>query len=448
MLLYSGIGCSVLEEDLPPTATFPPLDTPTRVVSTLTANVVATVATQPAATATATEVTSTPTATEVTSTPTATDVPATATPTALPATATATEAGPTATEPSPTNTPPPTTTPIVTTPPATVPAPTVAPVERIVVAAGATGATVTGQLGPVEIDRYVLWARADQIMSIQVSTSEPATMLLSIYGSDGTLLKRDAVGGPAWSGTVPTTQDYIVSVRTAGEVAASYTLAVEISTLPAAPAPDRITFAPGATSATVMGTLASQGDVKQYVLRALAGQRMEVRVTSDHPGTVLSSLRREGGKILGVTTDPTPLVALLPDTGDYLVTLTTHNIAPAVEYTLFVGVTNAGTLPEPERIVFAPGTTGTTVSGMLPSGGIERYILRALAGQTMTLAVGADPAGALSIVVETEDGNYLTGGTDEAPLSLTLPGTQDYLITLTSPMAAPAIAYEMAIEIE
>lgn len=284
-------------------------------------------------------------------------------------------------------------------------------------------------------------------MSIQANSNEPATILLTIYGADGTLLKRDAVGGPAWSGAAPTTQDYIVAVRTAGEATASYTLSVDISPLTGAPAPERISFAPGATSATRSGTLASQGDVKQYVLRALAGQRMEVQVTSDHPGIVISSVRREGGETLGVTSDPAPLVTLLPQTGDYLITLTTHNIAPPVEYTLFVEVTDAGTLAEPERIVFEPGATGTTVRGTLPSGGIERYILGGLAGQTMTLAVAGNPAGALSIVVATADGQYLTTGTDEAPLSLTLPATQDYLITLSSPMAAPAVAYEMALEI-
>lgn len=455
MLLLTGIGCSQLEEDLPPTATFPVFDTPTPAASTLTANELPTIVLQPAATPTATEITATPT--EVTVTPmaraetftaTATEAPATATPTAALPTGTATTGAPTATQPSPTHTPPPTTTPNATTAPTTVAVPADPPPERIVVAAGATGATVSDQLGAVEIDRYVLWARADQIMSVQVSTGGPATMLLSIYGTDGTLLKRDAVGGPVWSGTVPTSQDYIVAVRTAGEVAASYTVAVEISPLTAAPAPERITFDQGAISATLSGTLAREGGVKQYVLRALAGQRVEVRVTSDYPGIVLSSLRREGGETLGVTSDPNPVVTLLPETGDYLITLTTHNIAPAVEYTLFVEVTDAGTLPEPERIVFAPNTTGTTVRGTLPSGGIERYILRALEGQTMTLAVGADPAGALSIVVETADGQYLTAGTDTTPLALTLPTTQDYLITLSSPMAAPAIAYEMAIEIQ
>ena len=80
--------------------------------------------------------------------------------------------------------------------------------------------------------------------------------------------------------------------------------------------------------------------------------------------------------------------------------------------------------------------------------GLARHILTALGGQTMTLDLAAEPAGALSILVETQAGAFLTSGTAGAPLSLTLPSTQDYLLILTTPFAAPAVTYELAVEIE
>lgn len=419
LLLLAGLACS-LSNDPQPTATFPPFNTPTLVAEAA--------ATAVLPTATAVPPSATPAATATEPPPTATEPPPTATEPPATATATATIAQPTAT--------------------ATIAATVEAPTERIVVAAGETGATVTGQVGAVESDRFVLWALANQFMTVNVESGQAATMLLSIYGTDGTLLKRDAVGGPSWSGTLPATQDYVIAVRTAGEVPASYALTVDITPLTAAPTPERITFAPGATAATVAGTLAQQGDVKQYVLRALAGQRMVIQVNSGQPGIVLTSLRKEGGETLGISADPAPVVAFLPETGDYLITLTTHNIAPAVAYSLLVEVTSPSGLPEPERIVFAPGAVSAAVRGTVPSGGSERYILRALAGQTMTLVADTEPAGAMSIVIATADGHYLTAGTDNAPFSLALPATGDYLITLTTPAAAPPVTYELVVDIE
>ena len=401
ILLLAIFACS-LGEDTPPPATSPAVETPTLASEGATSLVPASATPPPAI------VTELP--------PTATQLP--------PATATTTPPTPTATTPSG---------------PAT---------ERIVFDPGATGATVEAEVSPLESDRYVLRAVAGQILSVHVTTPAPATILLAIYGAGGTLLKRDAVGGPAWSGPLPATEDYTIVVRTAGETTgAAYTLQVDTTPL-AAPAPERITFAAGATSASAEGTLAAQGGVRQYLLAAQAGQRMQLQVTSDAPGIVVYSLRDPAGQTLAVTTDPTPLVAFLPETGDYLITLTTHNIAPAVAYTLSVEVVDAGTLPKPQRVVFEPGATAAAVAGTLPSGGSRSYILTALGGQTMTLDLTAQPAGALNIFVETEGGAFLTAGTGEAPLSLTLPSTQDYLLILTSPFAAPAVTYELAVEIE
>jgi hypothetical protein len=133
----------------------------------------------------------------------------------------------------------------------------------------------------------------------------------SIVGADGVVVK--GMGGAHVRTVVPSTQDYYVElVSDVGAV--DYRISVLI--------PARIRFAPGATSAEVTGSLAT-GDMRHYVLRALAGQRMIVDpyptrgqiglVISGADGQVLLSGRvgRPGGVYDGI----------LPTTQDYLISL-------------------------------------------------------------------------------------------------------------------------------
>lgn len=85
---------------------------------------------------------------------------------------------------------------------------------------------------------------------------------------------------------------------------------------------------------------------------------------------------------------------------------------------------------EVERIRFAPGGTSATVTGSLPPNGARQYILRALAGQTMTVATTAT-AGQVRVLVWGADGTTLQGDTVTAPgFEGVLPSTQDYVIAL------------------
>jgi hypothetical protein len=105
-------------------------------------------------------------------------------------------------------------------------APPPQPPIRIRFAPGAISATRTGYLPANSQQDYLLGARAGQQMDVYVNTSG-GNVLLAITGADGTPYKRFAVGGPAFSFTLPATQDYTVSVRAEGG-AASYELAVTI----------------------------------------------------------------------------------------------------------------------------------------------------------------------------------------------------------------------------
>ncbi|MGC9335761.1 MAG: hypothetical protein ACP5JJ_16565 [Anaerolineae bacterium] len=179
---------------------------------------------------------------------------------------------------------------------------------RISFAAGATSAVVEETLAAAQTRSYVLNIAAGQLL--EVSISPPGTVRLVIYGADGTVLKSGMGEGSFFRGTVPSTQDYIVDVGP-GTGAVSYTMSMII--------PVRISFAAGATSATVEANLAAQ-QTRHYSLRALGGQTMEVNagpegkvrlVIYGADGTVLMSGMGEGASFSGT----------LPSDQDYIVAI-------------------------------------------------------------------------------------------------------------------------------
>jgi hypothetical protein len=194
---------------------------------------------------------------------------------------------------------------------------------RISFAAGATSAVVEGELAPAETQHYVLNIAAGQLLEISISPQDKVR--LAIYGADGTVLKSGMGGVAFFRGTVPSTQDYILDVGPATE-AGPFTMHVII--------PVRISFAAGATSATVEGNLAAR-QTQYYVLRASGGQLMEVNATPEGmvrliiygaDGTVLMSGMGEGASFSGT----------LPSDQDYIVAVEAG--PQAVAYNLEVSI--------------------------------------------------------------------------------------------------------------
>jgi hypothetical protein len=221
-------------------------------------------------------------------------------------------------EPTPTPAPP------IATPTPLPPAPTITPlppmptptpapaVERILFAPGATQATVDGYLPANGARAYVMGVAAGQFVELSATVGTAGQGLrFSIAGADGAVVK--ALGEAHVRTVVPSTQDYYVElVSDVGAV--NYRLSVLI--------PVRIRFAPGATSATVTGSL-EEGGVRHYVLRALAGQRMIVtpQTTTGQVGLVISGA---DGQVLlsGRVGQPGGVYdGILPTSQDYLVSV-------------------------------------------------------------------------------------------------------------------------------
>ncbi len=77
------------------------------------------------------------------------------------------------------------------------------------------------------MDRYVLRALAGQTMTVNTSASQGQVILI-IFGADGNVLISDHAGATTWNGVLPSTQDYIIDVRSVGDVTSSYSLQVTI----------------------------------------------------------------------------------------------------------------------------------------------------------------------------------------------------------------------------
>jgi hypothetical protein len=203
MLVLITTGCK-----LPASGTPPPVTTQVPVVPTATIGVV------------------------VLAEPTHTSVPPT------PVVVTATSAPPTPIPPTP-------------VPPTPVP-PTVAPLpsaSRIEFAAGGTSTVIDGEVDAGQTLYYVLGASATQTMSVKVS-SPNSDVYLGVFGADGQVFLTSSTQDTLWSGTLPKTQDYYLSL-TAASGRTSYSLSVDIPPLASGPTPNTTpvagTFDPVAT---------------------------------------------------------------------------------------------------------------------------------------------------------------------------------------------------------
>ena len=200
---------------------------------------------------------------------------------------------------------------------------------------------------------------------------------------------------------------------------------------PGQPAPTRIHFAAGATSATVTGHLPASGS-DLYVLSAQAGQTMMVDLSFTQGRAILVIWGADGTVLMSDHAEASSFRGVLPSTQDYFIHIKGRPEG-ATDYSLQVTIPPVATSqpgPSAERIHFASGASSATVTGHLQASGSAEYVLSAQAGQTMTVDLSFTQGRAI-LAIWGADGNVLM--TDHAQASYfsgTLPTTQDYYILL------------------
>lgn len=186
----------------------------------------------------------------------------------------------------------------------------------------------------------------------------------------------------------------------------------------------RIVFAPGATEASVLGSLPG-GASQQFAVSALAGQTMMLDLSSSSGNSSVSVTGAQGINPQVVRSSGTGWLGILTANEDYIITVNAG--ASPTNFGLSITI--------PVRITFAPGGISKTVTGTTSQRRTVTYLLRASAGQTMTATLNA-PAGTLGLTIYgLSDGQPLVRAVSGAT-SWTgqLPGTQDYVIE-----AVPAV---------
>ncbi len=210
-------------------------------------------------------------------------------------------------------------TPTITIAPATPPLPAGVPGsislpsarQRIAIASGAMSLTVTADLTPQVPHAYVMSALAGQRMILTAN----GDLSLQVYDPQGNRLTGVMVQPGPWPVTLPQDGDYSIVLMGGGPVS------LTISTPPLAPAtvpaPQRISFAPGATSVSINADL-SQGVWQAYVLHVAVGQTMFVTTQGS---ASLNVLDPEGSSMLPLSFTPGQWQFGLPGVGDYTILL-------------------------------------------------------------------------------------------------------------------------------
>jgi hypothetical protein len=100
--------------------------------------------------------------------------------------------------------------------------------QRISFARGAVSAQVRGSTAARRTVTYLLWALANQRMTVDLIAPRGAAGL-TIYGlSDGQPLARAESGATSWSGRLPATQDYVIDVVPAVDAGLDFDVQVTV----------------------------------------------------------------------------------------------------------------------------------------------------------------------------------------------------------------------------
>ena len=195
--------------------------------------------------------------------------------------------------------------------------------------------------------------------------------------------------------------------------------------------PARILFATGGTAASVTGKLEANSK-HYYLLNATANQTLEVTLTAP-AGAALAILGADGTTISAASSN-TSYRGVLPKSQDYILELSSGN--SALDYGLSVDI--------PQRILFAAGSSSTSITGTIPANLNQYFIIRASKDQTLT--VTAAPTDKIQLTVYGVDGTVLKSGMSEGnSFSGTLPSTQDYMLVLKSANQVQAFTLNVSI---
>ncbi len=310
---------------------------------------------------------------------------------------------------------------------------------------------INGTIAEQATNSYLLSAQQSQLVTVTIS-SPNNDVRLRVIGEDGSVFKEAEDGLFSWTSQLPATQDYLIAAVAVGPTT-PYTLRVALEPLSDGDA-ERLNVAPDAPAVTRSGNLL-EASTKAYLLNATVGQTLTVQ-TVGYNGPVNFTIRSPSGTtwngaLAGSDSNVLAAQAILPETGDYVVTLavpagsTTPYDATFTLVGAAVAMTPTPPVP-PERVELASGTTPAERTGQLPEGASSKqYVLNANTGQAMIVDVSSSTP--ITVTIAGPAGISWTAemnpvGTGYAVnYQLPLAETGDYTITLAKAEQTPVVNY-------
>jgi len=215
---------------------------------------------------------------------------------------------------------------------------------------------------------------------------------------------------------------------------------------PVVPTATPLHFAPGATSASVSGHVAANGD-RRYTFQARAGQTATFHLARSTSAMTWTLVGPTGPSVHNAHSPrQSDFTYRIPTTGTYYVDIVSSRPA-GYDLSLAIpaartGSTAGGTISSTpaaqtaagEKIRFAPGTTSVTIAGGVGTTGAAHFHFDAAAGQRATIGLeDISPDGTWTLVAP--DGSPLhTDMTEQQrQATVTLPQTGTYVLDVHSP---------------
>jgi hypothetical protein len=274
-----------------------------------------------------------------------------------------------------------------------------------------------GNIDPNTTMQFVFGAAAGQTVTVKVTTEPANSVILSIWGADGTVLASEATKSSSWQGVVPSKQDYYIAMRSVATQTVGYTFTLIIPPL-TAPEATRIQFKANTSGWDTSGNLAAKAKAR-FVLHALSGQQMIVNLTTKPAEGAFLYIWSVDGTVYTLMAPTQTWTGILSATQDYYVEVrsvssqaTTYQLSVKIPATASVPTqTDAPKFRVDKPIRFATGLLDVTVDGAVIRGERDRYSLSVLAGETLSVVISSTESNAAFSIL----------GPDQKPL----PGTEE-----------------------
>jgi len=326
--------------------------------------------------------------------------------------------------------------------------------QRIQFAAGATSATVSGQVSGDVFNGYVINAQANQRMRITLMDFSTTNFVyITLISPGGSPLARAQVGAQSFDGILPESGDYTIQVSApAGTTTTPYSLVVTVTnSAPPTNTTERFSFATGTSSALVYDQIDGTS-LDTYLINAGAGQRMQLSVTSPANNVYLTLVSPGGSPLARAQNGAQAFDQQLPESGDYQLQISAPVGTTQTSYTVMIIIT--GSLPQPPpqtgsniRINFAPGATSAQRSGQVNGNTYVGYVLNARAGQHMQINV-ASPGGNVYLTLVSPGGSPLARAQAGAQsFDGILPESGDYTVQISAPSGTAMTTFLLTVAI-